>query len=106
MRCRTCGNHIAMDVSTCAACASPADERAFCGEPSRCTACRGLLWSLARVCVHCGTEGYPAIRLEVATMEAQPRHIRPGSTPLLRLQEAKSPHHRRPTAREPNRVMP
>lgn len=110
MRCRICRQRIAMDVSSCSACGAPADERAFCGEPSQCTACRVPLWSLTRVCIHCGTAGYPALRVEVAMIDAQPPRARPGSRPLRRFDEdgslGPSLHHRRPSAREPNRVMP
>lgn len=109
MKCRICAKRLAMEVTSCAGCGAPADERAFCGESSRCAFCRGPLWSLTRVCVHCGTENYPAIRVDVATIESQRRYARPGSLPLRRLEEDGSSrlplHHRRPSARKPNRVM-
>lgn len=60
--CSICGAKLDAGAASCGACGAPTAERAAHGERSECRLCGATLWSLTEKCVHCGGQGYPALR--------------------------------------------
>ena len=61
MNCPICDSLVPLESSSCAGCGAPADPRASLGKRVACANCEGVVWSLARVCVHCGARDYPGL---------------------------------------------